>query len=111
MLVLHSMNHNKSHINQSKLHFTQWSNKGYAAFCSIGKVVHISSLAVSLTQWIGTVIEHIEDILQVCAEKETDDELEITPEQELLQLIQVTVNSPIAYAKSVIISINNIISR
>ncbi len=105
------MNHNNLHINQSKLHFTQWSNKGYAAFCSIGKVVHISSLAISLTQWIGTVVDHIEDILQICAEKETDDKLEETLEQELLQLIPVTANSPIAYGKSVIISINNITGR
>ncbi len=105
------MNHNNLHINQSKLHFTQWSNKGYAAFCSIGKVVHIGSLAISLTQWIGAVVDHIEDILQICAEKETDDNLEETLEQELLQIIPVIVNSPIAYAKSVIISINNIIGR
>ncbi len=105
------MNHKKIHINQSKLHFTKWSNKSYAAFCSIGKVVHIGSLAISLTQWIGTVVEHIEDILQICAEKETDDNVEETPEQELLQLIPVTVNSPIVYGKSVIISINNITGR
>jgi len=105
------MNHNNLHINQSKLRFTQWSNKGYAAFCSIGKVVHIGKLAVSLTQWIGTVIEHIEDILQICAEKETDNELEETPKEELLQILPVTANCPIAYGKSIIISINNITGR
>ncbi len=105
------MNHNKLNIKQNRLHFTQWSNKGYAAFCSIGKVVHIGSLAISLTQWIGNVIEHIDDILRICDEKEVKDENEDCTEEELLQLIPIVTSTPGVYGQSVIFSINNITGR
>jgi len=101
------MNHSYLHINatKAKLHFKQWSNKGYAVFCSMGKVVHIGRLAISLTQWIGDVIDNITEVLNLAVEKEVEDCTDELMEQEMLQLIPVVVTNNPAYA-GIVNSIN-----
>ncbi len=74
---------------QSFLHFKQWSNKGYAVFCSLGKVVHIGSLAVSVTQWIGDLIDQVEEQINLSVEHSEEEVSEELLEQELLQLLPV----------------------
>lgn len=86
------MNNIKFHVS-NELHFKQWSHKGYAAFCSIGKVVHIGNLAVSVTQWIGNLIEHVENIITLSVDQEEDESAEDLLDQELLQVIPVIVNN------------------
>jgi hypothetical protein len=105
-------NKNLNNISQQrKLHFKQWSNKGFAVFCSLGKVVHISCLSVSVTQWIGVIVEHIEEIINLCIANETDEVAEEIKEQELIQFIPVMVNSQVECGKSVLIKNKNINSR
>jgi hypothetical protein len=74
---------------QAKLRFKQWSHKSYAVFCSMGKVVHIGNLAISLTQWIGNIIEHIEEQITLSMARDVDEEAEELLEQEVLQVIPV----------------------
>ena len=85
-----------AHINKklnSTLHFKQWSNKGYAAFSSLGKEVHISALAIALIQWIGKVVELTEQIIQHCLDTEKDEAAEELLEQETLQVLTVMVSA------------------
>lgn len=85
-----------------KLHFKQWSNKGYAAFCSVGKVVHIGNLAISLTQWIGNLIELVEETVQNCLLKEEDEAAEELLEQDMLQVLPVVVSTDVVCVNKVI---------
>ncbi len=106
------MNHKQTHnIQQLKLHFKQWSNNGYATFCSMGKVVHIGNLAISLTQWIGNIVELIEETLKVCIDKETDDVTDAIIESELLQLVPVIASTPVVCEKKLFKKTNNINCR
>ncbi len=86
-------NHNK--VSVVNLHFKQWSHKGYAVFCSLGKVVHIGNLAISLTQWIGDVIEGVRELIQQSMDREVDEAAEELQEQELLQVIPVIISTPV----------------
>jgi hypothetical protein len=96
---------------QPKLHFKQWSHKSYAVFCSMGKVVHIGNLAVSLTQWIGNIIEYVEDQMSISIACEVDEEVKELLEQEMLQVIPV-VNAQeecgirIYYSFKILIAVN-----
>ncbi len=103
LLALHLMNYKHLHsIQSSALHFKQWSNKNYAAFCSMGKVVHIGKLAVALTQWIGNIVELVEETLHLCKDKEADEDEEQLLELELLLAIGVVVSSPVECEKGVL---------
>ncbi|MCW3807797.1 hypothetical protein [Plebeiibacterium marinum] len=97
--------------NKGKLHFKQWSNKGFAAFCSLGKVIHISSLSVSVALWVGQVVEHIEDILSLCIAQEINEDADELQDIELLQAIPALVNAPAEYAKSTLVINKNINRR
>jgi hypothetical protein len=92
------MNYNKSisYNHKKALHFRQWSNKSYAAFCSMGKVVHIGILSTAISQWIGMVVDHVEEIIASCLIQEKDKSNDGIEEEELLQLIPVLVNPTIA---------------
>ena len=103
--ILNSIN------NTGKLHFKQWSNKGFAVFCSLGKVVHISNLSISVALWIGQVVEHIEDLINLCISNEKEDDANETQEMEMLQAIPVIVNSQVEYVKSILVINKNINSR
>ncbi|TLX73064.1 hypothetical protein E9993_16520 [Labilibacter sediminis] len=107
------MNHKHIHKSQAlgKLHFKQWSNKGYAAFCSMGKVVHIGKLAVSLAQWIGNIIEHVEERLLLCIDRDVDETAEELLEQDMLQAIPVVVNTQKGCGAEVIVNSKNINCR
>ena len=106
------MNFNQQHsIQQLKLHFKQWSNKSYAAFCSIGKVVHIDNLAVSLTQWIGDVVELVEVTIQACIDQEEDECTDGLMEQENLQVLPVVVSTEVEKGRKIRSNINNINCR
>ncbi len=102
------MNDFKQHINQRKaLRFCKWMNKGYAAFISVGKVVNIGRLALSISQWIGQVVEFVEEILCICQEKK--EEKECIEEQEEIELLPVLVNKDFIYPE--IYKIDNYLSR
>ena len=105
------MDFNQSHsAQQLKLHFKQWSNKGYAAFCSVGKVVHISNLTVAVTQWIGNLVELVETTLQVSLDKEVDECAEVLIEKENLQVLPLVVSTDVECGLSKLIR-NNINCR
>ena len=106
------MNHNQiDNAQQLRLHFKQWSNRGYAAFCSIGKVVHIGNLAIYLAQWIGIIIEQIEETLHLFLEKENDEETEEVLEQELIKMNPVITSTNVRCEISVLKKSINIICR
>ncbi len=65
---------NTKRYQQSVLHFSKWRNTNYAAFISIGRVVHIGKLEISIAEWIGNVVELVENLLFSCEEKESDNE-------------------------------------
>ncbi len=65
---------NTKRYQQNVLHFRKWRNTNYAAFISIGRVVHIGKLEVSIAEWIGNVVELVENLLFRCEEKESDNE-------------------------------------
>lgn len=97
------MNHSHLYRKESiKLHFKQWSNKGYAAFCSMGKVVHIDNLAISLTQWIGNLIELVEETVQNCLSQKVDEAAEELLEQDMLQVLPVVVSTDVECVNKVI---------
>ncbi|WP_066629825.1 hypothetical protein [Labilibacter marinus] len=97
------MNHSHLYRSESiKLHFKQWSNKGYAAFCSMGKVVHIDNLAISLTQWIGNLIELVEETVQCRLSQEVDEAAEELLEQDMLQVLPVVVSADVECVNKII---------
>ena len=80
------------------IRFKSWSRKGYAVFSSLGRVVHIGSLSVSLVQWIGELVEHVETILLKALDLLDDDTAEVQ-EQEELALMPIVVSATNAGAK------------
>ena len=68
----------------------------------MGKVVHIGKLAVALTQWIGNIVELVEETLHLCKDKEADEDEEQLLELELLLAIGVVVSSPVECEKGVL---------
>jgi len=70
--------------------FKNWSRKGYAVFSSLGTVVHIGCLSVSLVQWIGQLLglDNVDITYLQFKSEETDDELQ---EQEELMLVPVVI--------------------
>lgn len=103
------MNHKTQNrlSDQCQLHFKQWSNKGYAAFCSMGKVVSIGSLTISLAQWMGGVIDHVEELISVRVEQDEDEVAEELLEQVLLQAVPVVI-IPCEREKSIYFRFKNI---
>ncbi len=96
------MNKRQLHNVQSvKLYFKQWKNKSFAAFCSMGKVVHIGCLSVSVAQWIGKLIELVDEIVQLSESRENDDEEVCLKEQELLQVLPVEVTADVICGRSI----------
>ncbi len=92
---------------QKAIRFNKWMNKGYAAFVSVGKVVNIGRLALSICQWIGQVVEFVEEILCICQEKKEDKES--SEEQEEIELLPVMVSKDFIYPE--LYKIVNYLSR
>ncbi len=80
------------------IRFKSWSRKGYAVFSSLGRVVHIGSLSVSLVQWIGELVEHVETILWKVMDALEADASEL-PEQDELVLMPIAVSATETGAK------------
>lgn len=85
-------------FNNPGLRFRSWSRKGFAVFSSLGRVVHIGSLSVSLVQWIGELVEHVETILLKAIEALDDDASDVQ-EPEELALMPIVVSATEAGAK------------
>ena len=85
-------------LNIRGIHFKSWSRKGYAVFSSLGRVVHIGSLSVSVVQWIGELVEHVETILSKVIDA-LEDEASDVQEQEELALMPIVVTTTDISAK------------
>jgi len=85
-------------FNNPGLRFRSWSRKGFAVFSSLGRVVHIGSLSVSLVQWIGELVEHVETILLKTMEALTEDTSDLQ-EPEELALMPIVVSATEGGAK------------
>lgn len=79
-------------FNNLGIRFRSWSRKGFAVFSSLGRVVHIGSLSVSLVQWIGELVEHVETIFLKAIEA-LDEEVSDLQEPEELALMPVMVSA------------------
>lgn len=61
-------------FNNCPLHFSRWTRARYAIFKTIGRVVNISRLSVAIAQWVGYVVDHVQEVFLACQEKEEEDE-------------------------------------
>ena len=69
--------------------FKKWSRKGFAIFGSLGHVVHIGRLSVTLVQWIGQIVLNIDLVLKQTLMLESEEETDWDEINEELLLVLV----------------------
>ncbi|TRX64270.1 hypothetical protein [Carboxylicivirga sp. M1479] len=89
----HMFSQQPSHSNQQRHRFKRWSRKGYAVFSSLGSVVHIGCLSVSLLQTISQMLLCIETVLDQSLKVDDEDDDVNLEENELMLITIVDANS------------------
>ncbi|WP_282037564.1 hypothetical protein [Saccharicrinis aurantiacus] len=79
-----------SYTNQ-QFRFKQWSRNAYAAFASIGKEVSIGNLSISAAQWVGDALNQLSAVFEAILKLSVDDDTDELQDQELLELLPLTV--------------------